>query len=151
MRPTRRRIYLSTGCVSMALLVAACPDDTPSTTGSSSSGDDPGTETSSNDIEAGRLRANELARPYGFQGASPGQRFASRSPISEEERAAFEAAVQKRFAGVLAKQGLLPFAPLTRQERNAVRRAAIALALVDRGILQIRRRRFTPPFTLRFP
>ncbi len=108
-------------------------------------------EWSSNDIEAGRLRANELARPYGFQGASPGQRFASRSPISEEERAAFEAAVQKRFAGVLAKQGLLPFAPLTRQERNAVRRAAIALALVDRGILQIRRRRFTPPFTLRFP
>jgi hypothetical protein len=107
-------------------------------------------EWSSNDVEAGRLRANELARPYGFQGAAPGQRFDSRSPISEEERAAFEAAVQKCEAAVLAERGLLPFAPLKRQERNAVRRAAIALALVDRSILQVRRRRFTPPFRLRF-
>jgi hypothetical protein len=94
-------------------------------------------EWSSNDVEAGRLRANELARPNGFQGASPGQRFDSRSPISEEERAAFEAAVQKSEAAVLAKRGLLPFAPLERREYNAVRRTAIALALVDRSILQI--------------
>lgn len=107
-------------------------------------------EWSSNDVEAGRLRANELARPNGFQGASPGQRFDSRSPISQEERAAFEAAVQKCEAAVLAERGLLPFAPLKRQERNAVRRTAIALALVDRSILQVRRRRFTPPFRLRF-
>jgi len=107
-------------------------------------------EWSSNDIEAGRLRANELARPYGFQGASPGERFNSRSPISEEERAAFEAAVQKREALVRADRGLLPLLPLSRREYNAVRRTAIALALVDRSILQIRRRRFTPPFRLRF-
>ena len=107
-------------------------------------------EWSSNDVEAGRLRANELARPNGFQGASPGQRFDSRSPISEEERAAFEAAVQKCEAAVLAKRGLLPFAPLERREYNAVRRTAIALALVDQSILQIRRRRFTPPFRLWF-
>jgi transposase InsO family protein len=107
-------------------------------------------EWSSNDVEAGRLRANELARPNGFFGASPGRRFDSRRTISEEERAAFEAALQKQEAEVLAQRGLLPFAPLQRQERNAVRRAAIALALVDQSILQIRRRRFTPPFKLRF-
>lgn len=107
-------------------------------------------EWSSNDIEAGRLRANELARPNGFQGASPGERFDSRVAISEEERAAFEAALQKREAQVRADHGYLPLIPLQRQEYNAVRRTAIALALVDRSILQIRRRRFTPPFTLRF-
>lgn len=107
-------------------------------------------EWSSNDIEAGRLRANHLARPYGFQGASPQQRFDSRSPISEKERAAFEAAVERGEAKARAERGFLPLLPLSRKEHNAVRRTAIALALVDQSILQIRRRRFTPPFTLRF-
>jgi hypothetical protein len=107
-------------------------------------------EWSSNDVEAGRLRANELARPNGFQGASPGERFDSRITIPEEERAAFEAALQKCEADVRSEYGLLPIVPLQRREYNAVRRTAIALALVDRGILQIRRRRFTPPFRLWF-
>jgi len=107
-------------------------------------------EWSSNDLEAGRLRANELARPNGFQGASPAQRFETRSVISSQERAAFQASLERAEARVRADRGFLPGLPLSLKDHNAVRRTAVALALVDRGILLITRRRFTPPFRLRF-
>jgi hypothetical protein len=103
-----------------------------------------------NDVEAGRLRTNELSRPLGPLGPSPDQRWDGRVPIQEEERAAFRAAVQKREADARQRLGFLPGIELTRRDRRAVRRLALALALVDQGFLQVRRRRFTPPFRLRF-
>ena len=92
-------------------------------------------EWSSNDLEAGRLRANELARPYGFSGPSPEECWNTHHPIPEEDRAAFQAAVQKRQSTARRRLGLLPIIPLGRRERRAVQRSAIALALVDQGLL----------------
>ena len=103
-----------------------------------------------NDVEAGRLRTNELSRPFGPLGPSPDQRWDGRVPIQEEERAAFRAALQKREADATKRLGFLPGIELTRRDRRAVRRLALALALVDQGFLQVRRRRFAPPFRLRF-
>ena len=103
------------------------------------------------DLEAGLLQSNELSRPNGHLEPNPDERWAGRVPIQEEERAAFQAAVQKREADALKRLGFLPGIELSRRDRHAVRRLALALALVDRrAIFQVRRRRFTPPFRLRF-
>ena len=104
----------------------------------------------SDDVEAGVVQANAFVRKDGSCLLSPDQRWSLRVPIAQEERAAFSAAVQKRLAESRAELGLLPGLELTRQERNSVMRMALSQALVDQGLLQVRRRRFTPPFPLRF-
>jgi hypothetical protein len=98
------------------------------------------------DLEAGRLQSNELSRPNGHLEPNPDERWEGRVPIQEEERAAFQAAVQKREADAFKRLGFLPGIELSRRDRHAVWRLALALALVDQGFLQVRRRRFTPPF-----
>ena len=174
------------------------------------------------DVEAGRLQANELARPRGYPGPTPDELWARRQSLTEEERAAFKAAVQKRQAEsrrklgfpttaepgwpvaakldrpvaaesgrpvaaeldrpvaaeldrpvaaesgrpvaakldrqpaaklgrpVATKSGWPAATELCRQEQNTVSRLALALALVDRGYLWVRRKRITPPIRLRF-
>lgn len=104
----------------------------------------------SDDLEAGIGQANELVRADGYTAATPGERWNRRLPIAQEERAAFQAAVQKRMPGARERLGILPGLELTRQEHNSVMRLALAQALVDQGLLQVRRRRITPPFPLRF-
>ena len=46
------------------------------------------------DAEAGRLQANETARPWGLHGPTPGQAWQRREPIGPEHRAAFAATVR---------------------------------------------------------
>jgi len=104
----------------------------------------------SDDLEAGVGYANEVVRPAGYLEPTPEERWRRRRPIAQEERAAFQAAVQKRVPGARERLGILPGLELSRQERNSVMRLALAQALVDQGLLQVRRRRITPPFPLRF-
>jgi len=102
------------------------------------------------DLEAGLLQSNELSRPNGHLEPNPDERWEGRVPIQEEERAAFQAAVQKREADAFKRLGFLPGIELSRRDRHAVWRLALALALVDQGFLQVRRRRSSPPSPLRF-
>jgi hypothetical protein len=108
------------------------------------------TRWTSDDLEGGEAQANAFVHKDGPCLLSPDQRWSRRSRITKEERTAFSAVVQKRFAEARAELGLLPSWELTRQERNSVMRMALSQALVDQGLLEVRGRRFTSPFPLRF-
>lgn len=106
------------------------------------------------DLEAGRCRINELSRPKGFLVSSPEEAFRHVRPITQTTWDSFALAVEnfkveaRKRLGLLEK--LVEQDALSRSDRNAVLRLALALALVDQGFLSVRRKRFSPPFPLRF-
>jgi transposase-like protein len=104
----------------------------------------------SDDLEGGVVQANDFVRQDGPVLLSPEQRWTRRSRITKEDRTAFSAVVQKRLAEARLEQGFLPGLVLTRKEQNSVMRMALSRALVDQGLLEVRGRRFTSPFPLRF-
>jgi len=92
------------------------------------------------DDTAGALReAAELARPQGPAGPSPVDRWAARTPIAADERAAFTAAVGRQSACGGVTDGVW--------SERAVARTAIRHALEECGYLQYRRRSILPPIT----
>lgn len=96
---------------------------------------------SSDDVEAARRQANELTLHPELGGRTAAEAWAARAPITEEERALFRAAVARQrvvAARHLAEAGEDLAAPRTQQ---AIERLAIKEALVERGLLSIRRRR----------
>jgi len=99
------------------------------------------------DIEAARLRANEVSRPWGPFGPTPDEVWGNRVPIGQGERAAFAAKVRALEAEVRGELGYLPTIDMGPQKASAVERIAIAKALVRQGILTHKRRRI--PLVLR--
>ena len=99
------------------------------------------------DVEAARLQANELARPWGHNAPTPQIAWNERSPIDPQDRAAFATTVQQLELEVRLQkqQELLPQMPLGPKEIVSARRVAISRALVQHGLLSFRRRRFTLP------
>jgi len=99
------------------------------------------------DVEAARLQANELARPWGHNSDTPDTAWATRSPLSAEDRAAFATSVQHFDAEerLQRQQQLLEGIPLGPKDIVSCRRVAISRALVARGFLSFRRRRITLP------
>ena len=99
------------------------------------------------DVEAARLQANELARPWGHNADTPDTSWATRSPICAEDRAAFATSVQQIQAEErqLRQQDLLEGMPLGPREEKSSRRVDISRALVAHGFLSFRRRRITLP------
>jgi hypothetical protein len=99
------------------------------------------------DVEAARLQANELARPWGHAQPTPDIAFNERLPISTEDRSAFAASVQQFEAEERQQrqQQLLEGMPLGPRDQKSCRRVAISRALVAHGLLSFRRRRFTLP------
>jgi hypothetical protein len=97
------------------------------------------------DVEAARLQANELARPWGHDQDTPDIAWAERQPIQPLQRAAFAAAMQQAETELRQskEQQLLPEMPLGPKDKASIRREAISRALVAQGFLCIRRRRFT--------
>jgi transposase InsO family protein len=97
------------------------------------------------DVEAGRLQANETTRPRGAWGPSPEASWRSRERIGDEERRGFLDLVEKEKAERLAKE---PDAgSLDAKEKKAMARRAIASALAKRGCLTIKRRGVSPAIT----
>ena len=90
------------------------------------------------DVEAGRLIANETSRPWGPKSPSPNLVWKSRSPISDDERAAFIRShnVNREEHDKLNWRN--------ESERKTDERLAIEKSLVDGGYLVITRRRITP-------
>lgn len=91
-----------------------------------------------NDIEAGRLIANETSRPRGPKGPSPDEMWRQRSAIRGQERKRFnqELEITCDHYGKLYGQ--------SKAQRKAGERRAIEKTLVDGGYLAVKRRRFTP-------
>ena len=92
----------------------------------------------SDDLEAARLRVNELGRPWGAKGPSPDQAWTARQGVSEAERDALHASF--RAAQGPARERLnLGDDALDHWGQAAVDRIALRHALVERGILWIGR------------
>jgi hypothetical protein len=112
--------------------------------------DRPG-EWTCDDVEAARLRANDLSRPNGHLGPSPTELWKNRSPIPPIERWAFNEVVEKHRERCLdefrkEKQKV----NLNQNDRNNADRRAIASALIACGILLVQRRRISPPIKSKF-
>ena len=99
----------------------------------------------SNDVEAGRLEANETARPWGPMGPTPQEVWEKRPPITDLERRMFLTSYKAYAWAERERQGVDPNAVLDHFQQARIDRAAITRALVEHGYLEFRRRRVTPP------
>jgi transposase InsO family protein len=97
------------------------------------------------DVEAARLRANEVTRPWGHRGPGPEKVWKSRKRISRKLRAEF-----LKTAWACKKQVRKELRQQSGEENGRVNEAtvsrrAICRALVAHGLLEIRRRGDTLP------
>lgn len=101
------------------------------------------------DVEAARRQGNECGRPRGLNGPTPDQIWRGRSKISGEERARFRAAYRQHERQEKLRRGSETRTAYTHFDRASIDRIAIVKALLELGYLCIRRRRVTPPITVR--
>jgi transposase InsO family protein len=111
--------------------------------------DRPG-EWTCDDVEGARRRANELCRPRGHAGPSADEAWSEHRPVTGDERHVFLNTVNgertRQLELALADHG----GQLTDKQQAHLERQAIHAALVACGILEVRRRRISPPFKSRF-
>lgn len=95
-------------------------------------------------LEAARLEANTLSKPWGPSAPTPDQRWAARPPVQPEQRASLAALIQRKTSDITLsiqrerlQKGLA--IELSAACTATVARTAIRQALVELGYLQIRR------------
>jgi transposase InsO family protein len=98
-------------------------------------------------IAQAQHQANELLRPQGHLQPSPAQRWAARTPISDDERATLLRSVAENFEYILEVTKRKPCAKVRFVRR--VLRAAVRQALLECGLLSITPRFITLPFKLK--
>jgi hypothetical protein len=111
--------------------------------------DRPG-EWTCDDVEKARRVANAEHRPWGLAQPTPDQAWASRAPIPPQLRQALAATVDRLVPEARLQLQIdpnIPWDQLNRWKQGAVLREAVRRALVEHGILRIRRKRFSPPIT----
>jgi transposase InsO family protein len=111
--------------------------------------DRPG-EWACDDVEAARLRANELSRPRGHAGPTPDELWRDRRPVYDNERETFRELLDAQRVRHIEQARADRAGELTDGDQARVERQGIAAALVACGILVVRRRRISPPFKSRF-
>lgn len=109
--------------------------------------DRPG-EWTCDDIEAAVRQANETGRPHGAAAQTPQTSWLCRSPITDAQRRAFEKTYIRYADEEYTQRGWLPMAQLQHRERASIDRIALSRALIEQGLLLIRRRRITPPVSV---
>ena len=97
--------------------------------------------------EAARQQANELLRPQGHHAPAPAQRWAARTPITEEQRDMLAQTIAERNQRIQRLTNAEKLPTLNHQSRFF--RAAVRQALLDLGLLTINPRSITPPFILK--
>jgi transposase InsO family protein len=97
------------------------------------------------DVEAARLRGNELGRPFGARCGSPDSMWADRSPLLEEARTQFQALVCQNRLEELSRRGYQDGTPVGESVRLSIGRASIGRALSQLGFVQYRRRSIPLP------
>jgi hypothetical protein len=100
------------------------------------------------DIEAAVRQANETGRPNGRLAPTPQEAWLARSPITETERRSFDELCDRYKAEEYTQRGWLQESSLQHREQASIDRVAISRALIDSGLLLIRRRRITPPISV---
>lgn len=108
--------------------------------------DRPG-EWTCDDIEAAVQQANTTGRPRGVMGGSPQEAWLNRLPITDAQRRAFHDVYEAFATGEYNRRGWQPTARLQHHEQASIDRTAISRALVEQGLVLIRRRRITPPIS----
>jgi transposase InsO family protein len=93
------------------------------------------------DAETARRLANELARPAGWQGPTAEKLWACRQPISDAQRGAFRATVDRHRAEIRAAWEFPPDEALDHDQASAIDRRTIRDALVGHDLLRIHPRR----------
>jgi transposase InsO family protein len=92
-------------------------------------------------VETARLEANTTAQPRRLKGATPEETWATRAPLTIEQRQRFQKTVTRFQAEARAEANLPPTGELTRTQQAAVDRVALRRALVEHDLLLFRRRR----------
>jgi transposase InsO family protein len=92
------------------------------------------------DVEAARLRGNELGYPNGVVAGTPDQAWKNRVPITTEDRAAFAESVCQNALAEARERGYQEGTPFGEELRLSIGRAAIGRALCQLGFVQYRRR-----------
>jgi len=107
------------------------------------------------DLAAARGRINWLSHPRGPYKPTPGEAWANRGRISDRLRDRFQRvyrdAIEELTQEAVRTNGILPLIGPSPEEKKAIRRNAVALALTECELLYIRRKRFTPPKSCRIP
>ena len=99
----------------------------------------------SDDLEAGRLQANQTARPWGVTKPTPDEVWAHRKSVTGEARDRFRGAAVYYEQQARQEEGYLPKIDLGSGVQAKLDRIAIPRALRACGYLQIRRRTIRPP------
>src|SRR5262245_24925432 len=107
--------------------------------------DRPGAWTA-DDVEQARRQANEMARPQGADGPTPDELWHRRELIRESERRAFTVNYWKFFERERRERSMLPHV-LNHWQQSSIDRIAIPRTLIECGVLEIRRRRISLPFS----
>ncbi len=100
----------------------------------------PGAWTADN-AESARQEANATARPRRLQGATPDEVWASRPPLTHDQRQRFLATVERLRTQARHERQLPAADALTRPQQAALDRLALPRALVAHDLLLFRRRR----------
>ena len=98
------------------------------------------------DLEAARMDANFSARPWGFSGPSPIQKWDSRAPITTSARDLFIQTVESESQMARLEMGLPGTGSLNRVAQADVARASVRRALETLGYLLFTRRLLSPSF-----
>ena len=97
------------------------------------------------DAELARWEANATARPRGINGPSPDELWNARTPVTPEERDAFQQTVHWMRTAIEVALESPPPIPMPQKQERAINRKAISRALVEHGYLRYTRRRIYPP------
>jgi transposase InsO family protein len=103
----------------------------------------------SDDVEAARQRANQYTRPRGPLGPTPAEAWSELATTNLWNRRLFRRLYEREYREAVKERGLLPLLPIDRSDKEALDRIAIGKALIAGGFLCIRRRRVSPPRSLR--
>lgn len=102
------------------------------------------------DVEAARMRANELSRPRGKDGPTPDEIWREHSKVSPHERQLFNERLEQKRKRLLEETKKEKQSELNEIDRAAIERRAVAQALIACGFLLVRRRRISPPIKSKF-
>lgn len=98
----------------------------------------------SDSLEAARRQGNELTRPHGHLGPTPGELWASGTPITNEQRDQLAAAIENHRQRILV-EWKDHIDPQNKNHQHQVHRQAVRRALFDVGLLTVTRRSIPLP------
>ena len=97
------------------------------------------------DLEESRVEANTTTRPWGVRGPVPETRWQERTAVSDELREAFRTRCAQLRDALIIEEGLSAEQLARENTRRCVQRLAVSRALVEHGLLLVRRRVIRPP------